>query len=219
MATVLNSMGVPPAARTPSFTLTARSRRLKLHGMVSIQVFAIPIIGLRRSSSLKPMGLQHGSRRSTIATLGNRVAMEFHLGKRPLYREPLEYLHALSFAPRPGACLRGRDASACCSQPKAPFQPAAWATSISRPACSGSAHSSSGIPAWSNPRWIAWWRRPSDNGVNYFDTAPPYHQSEERLGRALKGRRDKVFLVSKVRDQRARRRGLPDRRQPAQTAD
>ncbi len=37
-----------------------------------------------------------------------------------------------------------------------------------------------------------------DNGVNYIDTAPPYHQSEERLGRALKGRRDKVFLVSKV---------------------
>jgi aryl-alcohol dehydrogenase-like predicted oxidoreductase len=37
-----------------------------------------------------------------------------------------------------------------------------------------------------------------DSGVNYFDTAPPYHQSEERIGRALKGRRDKVFLVSKV---------------------
>ncbi len=37
-----------------------------------------------------------------------------------------------------------------------------------------------------------------DNGVNYFDTAPPYGQSEERLGRALKGKRDKVFLVSKV---------------------
>jgi aryl-alcohol dehydrogenase-like predicted oxidoreductase len=37
-----------------------------------------------------------------------------------------------------------------------------------------------------------------DSGVNYIDTAPPYHQSEERLGRALKGKRDKVFLVSKV---------------------
>ena len=37
-----------------------------------------------------------------------------------------------------------------------------------------------------------------DNGVNYIDTAPPYHQSEEKLGRVLKGRRDKVFLVSKV---------------------
>jgi len=37
-----------------------------------------------------------------------------------------------------------------------------------------------------------------DSGVNYFDTAPPYNLSEERLGRALKGKRDKVFLVSKV---------------------
>jgi aryl-alcohol dehydrogenase-like predicted oxidoreductase len=37
-----------------------------------------------------------------------------------------------------------------------------------------------------------------DGGLNYIDTAPPYGQSEERLGRALKGRRDKVFLVSKV---------------------
>lgn len=37
-----------------------------------------------------------------------------------------------------------------------------------------------------------------DSGVNYFDTAPPYNLSEERLGKALKGKRDKVFLVSKV---------------------
>jgi uncharacterized protein len=37
-----------------------------------------------------------------------------------------------------------------------------------------------------------------DNGVNYIDTAPPYGQSEERLGKALRGKRDKVFLVSKV---------------------
>jgi aryl-alcohol dehydrogenase-like predicted oxidoreductase len=37
-----------------------------------------------------------------------------------------------------------------------------------------------------------------DNGVNYIDTAPTYRFSEERLGYALKGRRDKVFLVSKV---------------------
>ena len=37
-----------------------------------------------------------------------------------------------------------------------------------------------------------------DNGVNYIDTAPPYNLSEERLGHALKGKRDKVFLVSKI---------------------
>lgn len=37
-----------------------------------------------------------------------------------------------------------------------------------------------------------------DNGLNYIDTAPPYNLSEERVGHALKGKRDKVFLVSKV---------------------
>ena len=57
MAMVLNSIGVPPAARMPSFTFTASSRRLKLQGMVSIQVLATPMIGLCRSSSVKPMAL------------------------------------------------------------------------------------------------------------------------------------------------------------------
>lgn len=38
-----------------------------------------------------------------------------------------------------------------------------------------------------------------DNGLNYIDTARGYGSSEERLGRALKGRRGKVFLVSKTR--------------------
>ena len=37
-----------------------------------------------------------------------------------------------------------------------------------------------------------------DEGINYLDTAPIYRQSERRLGPALKGRRDKFILVSKV---------------------
>ncbi|MBI3683711.1 MAG: aldo/keto reductase [Acidobacteria bacterium] len=37
-----------------------------------------------------------------------------------------------------------------------------------------------------------------DEGINYFDTAPIYEQAEVRLGRALKGKRQKVFLVTKV---------------------
>ena len=45
MAMVLNSIGVPPALRTPSATFAASRRRLKLHGMVPIQVFAMPMIG------------------------------------------------------------------------------------------------------------------------------------------------------------------------------
>jgi aryl-alcohol dehydrogenase-like predicted oxidoreductase len=37
-----------------------------------------------------------------------------------------------------------------------------------------------------------------DNGLNYIDTAPPYNRSEERIGIALEGKRDKVFLVTKI---------------------
>src|SRR4051812_49967540 len=56
-ATVLNSIGVPPAARMPSFTNVARRRWLRLHGIVSIHVVATPTIGWARSSSVKPTAL------------------------------------------------------------------------------------------------------------------------------------------------------------------
>jgi hypothetical protein len=55
--TVLNSIGAPPAARTPRFTCWARSRWLRLHGIVSIHVVATPISGRARSSSVKPTPL------------------------------------------------------------------------------------------------------------------------------------------------------------------
>ena len=38
----------------------------------------------------------------------------------------------------------------------------------------------------------------TDFGVNYLDTAPIYAQSERRLGPALRGKRDKFVLVTKV---------------------
>ena len=57
MAMVLNSIGVPPAARMPSFTLAESRRRWKLQGMVSIQVLATAISGFARSSSVNPMAL------------------------------------------------------------------------------------------------------------------------------------------------------------------
>ena len=38
----------------------------------------------------------------------------------------------------------------------------------------------------------------ADYGVNYLDTAPIYGQAERRLGPALKGKRDKFVLVTKV---------------------
>lgn len=37
-----------------------------------------------------------------------------------------------------------------------------------------------------------------DNGVTYFDVAPTYGDAEERLGPALKGLRDKIFLACKT---------------------
>jgi hypothetical protein len=55
IATVLNSIGVPPAARTPSFTFSARRRRWKLQGIVSVQVFAMPTIGRWSASSSNPI--------------------------------------------------------------------------------------------------------------------------------------------------------------------
>ena len=38
----------------------------------------------------------------------------------------------------------------------------------------------------------------ADYGVNYLDAAPIYNQAERRLGPALKGKRDKFVLVTKV---------------------
>lgn len=40
-----------------------------------------------------------------------------------------------------------------------------------------------------------------DEGINYFDTAPNYGNSEERLGIALKGNREKVVIATKTEEQ------------------
>lgn len=37
-----------------------------------------------------------------------------------------------------------------------------------------------------------------DEGVNYIDTAPTYGNSEQNIGRAIKNKRDKVYLASKT---------------------
>ena len=50
MVMVLNSMGVPPASRTPCLTASAIWRRWKLQVPISVQVLAMPMIGLCRSS-------------------------------------------------------------------------------------------------------------------------------------------------------------------------
>src|SRR4051812_17470338 len=52
--TVLNSIGVPPASRTPSLTKAASSRRCRLHGPISVHVFATPTIGFASASRSNP---------------------------------------------------------------------------------------------------------------------------------------------------------------------
>ncbi len=55
MAIVLNSSGVPPAARTPVATWAASSRWPRLQGIVPVQVVAIPTSGLLQSRSSSPI--------------------------------------------------------------------------------------------------------------------------------------------------------------------
>jgi predicted aldo/keto reductase-like oxidoreductase len=43
-----------------------------------------------------------------------------------------------------------------------------------------------------------------DRGVNYFDVAPTYGNAQERLGIALEGRRDRIFLACKTVKRNAR---------------
>ena len=69
MATVLNSMGVPPAARTPSFTCSASSRRLKLHGIVSVHVLAMPTMGRSMSRVGQADRLEVRARRRAVAAV------------------------------------------------------------------------------------------------------------------------------------------------------
>ena len=61
METVLNSNGVPPAARTPAFTCSARARRWKLQGPISVQVLAMPIKRLFQVLIGKTDRLHHGA--------------------------------------------------------------------------------------------------------------------------------------------------------------
>src|ERR1700736_5823601 len=95
MAMVLNSMGVPPAARMPSFTFAESRRRWKLHGMVSIQVLATPINGRLRSASVNPMALNMEragarSRPSVIPRLGCFRSMDERLQQRSGFEQCVE---------------------------------------------------------------------------------------------------------------------------------
>ena len=74
-AIVLNSIGVPPASRIPRFTSCASSRWFRLHGIVSIQVVATPMIGLREVLVGEADALQHRPRAGAVGAVGDRGAV------------------------------------------------------------------------------------------------------------------------------------------------
>jgi hypothetical protein len=75
---VLNSIGVPPAARIPSFTFTASSRaRHRFDPGVGDADDGFGEIFVSESD-----GFEHRARGRTIAALGNRMALQFHGRKR-----------------------------------------------------------------------------------------------------------------------------------------
>ena len=49
-------------------------------------------------------------------------------------------------------------------------------------------------------------RKAYDGGMTYFDTARAYSDSEEKVGEAFKGMRDKVFIASKNSGNSSKRR-------------
>ena len=60
------------------------------------------------------------------------------------------------------------------------------------------AHSAGGMPPPADSEAVALVHHAIDRGVNFFDTARAYGRSEEVLGRALRDRRHKVLLATKV---------------------
>jgi hypothetical protein len=70
MVMVLNSIGVPPASRMPSLSASAMSRRWTLQVPISVQVLAMPMMGLCRSSLLKPAAAQIGARGGAAGAFG-----------------------------------------------------------------------------------------------------------------------------------------------------
>jgi len=54
------------------------------------------------------------------------------------------------------------------------------------------------IPKVSDEQAVATVRRAIELGINYLETAPGYGDSEIKIGKAIKGLRDKVYLSTKV---------------------
>src|SRR5437868_452491 len=110
-AMVLNSMGVPPAARIPALTFSANRRWLKLQGMVSIQLCPTPMSGLARSSRVKPIAcsMERAGARSSPSV--NRALCRFS-GDAPLGSGMFTLLRSPDSTVRTGTMRRhGREDS------------------------------------------------------------------------------------------------------------
>ncbi len=75
IAMVLNSIGVPPAARTPRLTCSARRRRSRLHGIVSTQVLAMPIERLVQVLVAEAGALEHRPRGGAVGAVEEDAAV------------------------------------------------------------------------------------------------------------------------------------------------
>ena len=95
MAIVFISIGTPPAALTPSLTACASVRRPRLHGIVSIHVLAIRIIGFLRSSSVRPMPLSI-ARAPARSTPSSRFRLMCRTSNAPLPFAPLPFVLAMA---------------------------------------------------------------------------------------------------------------------------
>src|SRR3954452_9885409 len=82
-AIVLNSTGVPPASRIPRRTWRASSRWFQLHGIVSIQVVAMPTSGRASASSSRPIALSiaRAGARSTPSVMAALLRLAGSVGR------------------------------------------------------------------------------------------------------------------------------------------
>src|SRR5579884_1910011 len=96
-AIVVNSIGVPPAARTPSFTWRASTFRWRLQGVTSFHEEATPMSGFRRSSSVSPVArsiARWGARAGPSVTAAERrvrsaVVLAMQRCLLPRYERPI----------------------------------------------------------------------------------------------------------------------------------
>ena len=78
-AIVLNSIGNPPAERTPSLARLASRSSGMLQGVTSFQDDTTATCGLSQSSSVMPDRPQHGAGRGPVGEIGDIVGTQLQV--------------------------------------------------------------------------------------------------------------------------------------------